>query len=73
MATAGKIPFLGFKALVKNLVWLGFGASASAAIADAYFTDADLEFAVAAQDREFVVDIQDREFLVTPVDREFAS
>jgi len=30
MATAGKIPLLGFRAQVKNLVWLGFGASGAA-------------------------------------------
>lgn len=41
MATGGKVPFLGFKAALKNLILLGFGASAGAgtAIADAYLTD----------------------------------
>jgi hypothetical protein len=48
-------------------------ASATVTIADAYFTDADLEFAVSAQDREFVVDRQDREFLVAAQDREFLA
>jgi hypothetical protein len=51
MATAGKIPFLGFRALIRNLVLLGFGASTT----PAYFIDTDLEFRVAAQDREFLV------------------
>lgn len=49
------------------------GSSTTNPIADPYFVDADLEFAVSAQDREFVVDLQDREFHVTPVDREFTS
>lgn len=30
MATAGKVPTLGFLGRIKNLVWLGFGAGAAA-------------------------------------------
>ncbi len=67
MATAGKIPFLGFKALVKNLVWLGFGASSTSNITDAYLTDF---LVVDAVDRVVAVDAVDRWIVVPATDRE---
>ncbi len=64
---------LGTLRAVLGAIYSRYRTTGSPTITDAYFTDADLEFAVPAQDREFVVQAQDREFVVLAVGREFTS
>lgn len=55
MTTAGKVPFLGFKAALKNLIWLGFGASAGAGTD---FTGTSLHVAAVSSAGQTVTDLQ---------------